>query len=202
MTTLLSIWAAFTDWIVTLAESPRVHTAILVFLSILWTAIGITYLVDRRKPRLVATRYDYRYGLTFEGITPFYQPDDPEGVLGFGINVRNFTSGPIRYVVEVLDIRIGTRALPKVDKGKLTSIVQRGAGRTSTTKPFSANDIKDFTGQRVQGTATLSIVYGHPESEPVRRLSMEMGIVIQIKEDTREVFFGHDIREESDTAIT
>ena len=201
MSAVLGLWASFTDSVVALSENPRVHTALIVFLVLLWTSVGIAYLIDRRKPTYIRAAHDYRYGLTFEGVMPVYQPGHPEGVLAFGINLKNYSSGPIRYTVEVFDVRVGTRALPKVQKGKLTSFMPRGGGRTSTTVPFSAKDVQDFTNGRVDGIISVAIVYGHPEESPVRRLSMELGVTLEIKEATKEIIFGSDIREESDTAI-
>jgi hypothetical protein len=195
---LIGLWASATESIVTFALNPRVQTAILVFMAVLWTSIGLTYLVDRRRPRFIKPEHDYRYGLTFEGLIPAYNEDG--GSLGIGIQVRNFSSGPIRYTIEEFDVRMGSRALPKIKKGMLTSFMPRGAGRTSVAGMFSAEDLKEFVGKRIEGTVNFSIVYGHPESAPVRRLTMELSVILEMKESP-PIGFGSTIDEESDVEI-
>jgi hypothetical protein len=74
-------------------------------------------------------------------------------VIRVGIQLRNY-SGPLRYVIEEFDVRIGNRALPRVKKGHLTSIMSRGAGRTSTNVPFRKDDI-NFLGKRTNGHGRL-----------------------------------------------
>src|SRR6266851_4409190 len=70
MSTIIALWAAFTEWAVAFVQNPKVQTAALVFLFVLWTSVGITVLIDRRKPRVIKPDHDYRYGLTFEGLMP------------------------------------------------------------------------------------------------------------------------------------
>jgi hypothetical protein len=95
---------------------------------------------------VVRAHQDYSYGLTFEGLLAQYDPASEDEALGFGIQLRNY-SGPLRYVNEEFDVRIGNRALPRVKKGHLTSIMSCGAGRTSTNVPFRKDDI-NFLGKQ------------------------------------------------------
>jgi hypothetical protein len=136
MSTIIALWAAFTEWAVAIVQNPKVQTAALVFLFVLWTSIGIAILIDRRKPRIIKTDQDYRYGLTFEGLLPAlgaeFDKDDRE--LGFSITLRNYSSGPIKYTVDDFDVRIGNRALPKLKKGVLVGFMARGAGRSIQEK--------------------------------------------------------------------
>jgi hypothetical protein len=76
-------------------QKPEVQFGAMVFLFLLWTWIGLTVLFDRKGPRTTTPHHDYRYGLTFEGIAPFYQPQAAGGSLGFGVQLRNFSSGPL-----------------------------------------------------------------------------------------------------------
>src|SRR5712672_2357048 len=70
VSTIIGLWASLTDWPVGLVQNPKIQTAALVFLFVLWTSIGITILIDRRRPRITKAVQDYLYGLTFEGLTP------------------------------------------------------------------------------------------------------------------------------------
>jgi hypothetical protein len=203
MSALMSIWAAFTEWTFVLVQNPRFQNAVFVFLSLLWTSIGITVLIDRRKPRTVKAEHDYRYGLTFEGLMPAlsgpFDTDDSE--LGVGIQLRNFSSGPIKYTIEELDVRIGNRALPILKKGSLFGFMARGAGRTSYSPAFKRRDFKDFVGQRLEGTANFSITYGHPELPAVRKLSISMAVHLEIPTEPGPVGFGANILDESDQPL-
>lgn len=202
MSTLIGLWASITDWAVAFTQNPKIQTFAEVFLVILWTVVGLTFLIDRRKPRVVKSERDYRYGLTFEAFLPVINPDfeKDDGEIRFGIMLRNYSSGPIKYVVDDVDIRIGNRALPKMKKGELFGFLARGAARTSTGAPFKRRDFNQVIGQRLEGTANFSVSYGHPEEPPVRRLSISMGIILEIPE-TGPVGFGHNILEEIDCAI-
>jgi hypothetical protein len=203
MSTIIALWASFTDWAVAMVQNPKVQTAALVFLVLLWTIVGITVLIDRRKPRITKSEHDYRYGLTFEGFVPLINDaafDKDDSQLRFGISVRNFSSGPIKYTVDELDVRIGNRALPKLKKGELFGFMARGAGRTSASPAFKRGDFKELIGQQLEGTANFSISYGHPELPPVRRLLIVMTIVLHIPESGIPGF-GTNILEETDQAL-
>src|SRR6266436_540543 len=202
VSTLISLWASLTDWAVAFVQNLRVQTAALVFLFLLWTSIGITVLIDRRKPRVIKAAQYYLYGLTFEGLLPAlgaeFDKDDSE--LGFAITLRNYSSGPIKYTVDDFDVRIGNRALPKLKKGVLIGFMARGAGRTSNAGAFKRSDFAQVIGQRLEGTVNISISYGHPELLPVRRLSVSMAIILEIPA-VGPLLFGANILEESDQAL-
>jgi hypothetical protein len=78
---------------------PRVILAIFIFLCALWTYIGFRILNDRRKATVITPERDYAYGLTWEGCLPNYVPGN-ETPLQFGLQLRNFSTGPLRYHIE------------------------------------------------------------------------------------------------------
>jgi hypothetical protein len=187
-------WTSAVEFI----HSPVVLVAVGVFLALLWTIIGITILIDRRKPRSVKSTPDYRYGLTFEGLTPNFDVLHEDGWLSFGVQIRNFSQAPIRYEIKQFDLRLETRTLPKL-KMPPPAYVARGAGRTATAGAFKKTDIQEFFGKRVKGTAEFDIVYGHPEDDPLRRLQVTMEIILHIPEDVQPPFaFGANIVSEVD----
>jgi hypothetical protein len=156
-------WASLSAWI----AAPAVQSAGYVFLFSLWTYIGLSTIIGARKPRLTSTVPDYRYGLTFEGIFPNFLPTNEPAALQFGLQFRNFSSGPLQYHVEYFDFRIGSRSSPKVKRGELTSYLPRGAGRTSSAVPFSKKDIVEFFGTSVSGTLDFAVTYGPPDDNYV-----------------------------------
>jgi hypothetical protein len=195
----LAIFVALVGWAYDIASNPHVQVGVGTFVAALWTCIGLVVLADRRKPRIIRAYQDYQYGLTFEGLLPIYDSSRDEGALQFGCQLRNYSSGPLRITMEQFDVRIGTRSLPKLKKGSLTSFLPRGAARVSNNVPFKKDDIKEYMGKRVAGTVEFKILYGHPEQSPVRRLAMELEIFMIFNENS--LGFNASIIEEIDEQI-
>jgi len=197
MSALGSLWIGLSDWGVNFIHNPNVQAVATVFLVVLWSAIGILVLIDRQRPRITRPYQDFQYGLTFEGLVPVYESNNEESALQFGIQLRNFSSGPLRYTIEHFDVRIGTRSLPKLKKGTLTAYMPRGAGRVSSNIPFKKDDIKEFMGKRVTGTVEFAVSYGHPEHSPVRQLKMLLDLFLFFNE-SGPLGFNAAIAEEKD----
>lgn len=196
---IVALWATALGFF----QKPSVQIGIGVFLAVLWTLIGIVVLWDRRKPRIVRPYQDYRYGLTFEGLIPNLDPKNEEAALQFGIQLRNYSMGPILYNIEHFDVRIGSRALPKYKREKSGTYLPRGSAKVSTAVPFNKADIQEFFGKKVTGTADFAIIYGHPEDPPVRRLKMVMDLILIFKEGGEPPLgFSGNIIEENDEPFT
>jgi hypothetical protein len=188
LSALFGIATGLNDWLRALVVQPAVYVSAAAFLIMLWTIIGLTVLVDRRRPRKVQTHLDYRYGLTFEGAAPQFIPADsgvPQaGCLAIGVQMRNFSPGPIHYRIEASDVRLGNRAVPKYKANSVTGYMARGSGRTSTTGLFESKEIKEFYGAGlVEGTADFSYTYGPPDGPPIRRLKISLEISIHLPKD-------------------
>ena len=67
----------------------NVLASLAVFVGIIWGAAGMVWLGTRSEPQIVKADRDYAYGLTFEGLSPYFNPDNPESCLCFGIQHRN-----------------------------------------------------------------------------------------------------------------
>jgi hypothetical protein len=160
---VVAIAAGAVDWLRAIVLNPAIITGAGAFLAALWTIIGISVLIDRRRPRIVRTQRDYRWGLTFEGLAPRYTaPNEPipdAGSLNFWIMLRNFSQSPVRYEFENIDIRIGTRAIPRIVHGTLIGYMARGAGRTSTIKGFSSNQLKEFYGHGLADATAVRLSF-------------------------------------------
>jgi hypothetical protein len=197
----LAVYVAASSWATGIVNSPATHAAALTFLVLLWGYIGITFLIDRRGPRLVRVAPDYRFGLTFEGLIPAIDPLSDEGWFSVAVQLRNFSQAPIQYTVTQFDVRIGTRALPKPEK-ILTAYLARGAGRTSSPSKFSKDEMREFFGKRMKGTADMMVIYGHPEEKPVRRLRIRADLILHLPSaDAGPTAWGTDIISEIDESI-
>lgn len=197
---ILGIWASFTDYVVGLVHNPQIQTGVGVSLVLLWTGMAIAYLYDRRRPRIVKSEPDYRYGLTFEGLYPALNTNREDRWFALGVQIRNFSQAPIRYNVERFDLRIGTRSLSASQSTRpLRGYLARGGGKISGLPSFHKNDLKEFFGKPAVGSAECSIIYGHPEQKPVRRLIIKMEINLEFRDDGEPPFgFGADILDEID----
>ena len=187
MTTLISIYAGASDWVVDFTQNPNVRAAIFVFLVLLWTYIGLTFLVDRRRPRLSTPYPDYRYGLVFEGFSPLFTPLDAAlphpGSLMFAIVVRNFSSAPIKYSLDSYDLRIGSRTTDKFT-AVVTAYLARGSARNTRGAGFLGGVLDEFFGKGdTKGTADFAISYGPPDGPPVRRLRVSLELHIAFPKD-------------------
>lgn len=203
---VLSVILAYLSWLISQAQSfvknEDVQTVALVFLFFLWTLIGLTVLRDRRKPREVTPHQDYRYGLTFEGVVPFYLPESAggDGSLGFGVQLRNWSSGPLRYEVQIFEVILNDRILPRVKKGLLKSTMARGAVRTSKPENFKKETITDFIDKEVKGTLDIVIDYGHPERPLERQLKMSFDLALLLR-NVGTPQFSANIASESDLPL-
>jgi hypothetical protein len=131
---------------------------------------------------------DYRYALTFDGFVPNFVPSNtqlPEpGGLQFSILLRNYSPGPIQYRLEAVDIRIGTRALPKYKTNTVTGYLARGAARIARPEGFKGGTLGEFFGKGLtNGSADFSICYGPPDGAPVRRLRVSLDLYISFPKD-------------------
>jgi len=196
----VALWASAVSFF----QEPAVQTGITIFLITLWTIVGVLYVYDRTKPRTIRVAPDYRYGITFEGMGIAIDPLNEETWFGPVLQLRNFSQAPIRYTVTQFDVRIGTRALPKPER-PLTVYMARGAGRTSSPSKFSKDEMREFFGKRMKGTAEIVLVYGHPEEKPVRRLKLSFDLILHLPADggspTNPFGWGTDIISEVDEPI-
>jgi hypothetical protein len=152
----------------------------------------------------VSAAAGYRYGLTFEGIQPRYLPPQNvgfpnSGSLSFSTSTRNFLQHPIHYVVEHIDIRLGTRAIPRIRSGNLTGYLSRAAGKTISIQGFSQAELQEFyDADPARGTVEFAIVYGPPEGPPERRLKMEIEFYVILREGGNSIGWQENILSEAD----
>lgn len=201
MTTAAGLLASASLWLASPGNVSYWVGSILIFAGVIWSAAGIAWLGTRGQPTITKPHQDYRYSLTFEGLHPNYTPDDLERTLGFRMDLRNFSGGPLRYVVREYDVRLGKRALPRIKKGHLQGLMARGAGRTSSTDPFSAEDIKDLIGKVTHGTVDIVVDYGPPDGPFVSTLTLGFDIVLDLTRGNGVPAWGANIREERDTPV-
>ena len=156
-------------------SNPKVLGFVFLGALFFWTYIGAVWLITRKPSDMKLLRY----GLTFEGITPLLDLSNENGALAFSLMFRNYSSVPIIYVIERLDVQIETRTLPsRYIAGMLKGVLSKGAVRIGTPVPFRYDHIKEFMGRQVQGTIDFSVVYGDADRKPIRRLSMSLALTL------------------------
>ncbi len=205
MGTAVGIVGTIFDSAVDFFSRDDVRVFITLFLTTLWTTIGLLWLRDRLKPRVTTPYHDYRWALIFEGLKPAWDRLI-SGRLNFVLQIRNFGSGPLKYKVEQFDVQIGSRTPPKRKKGELVGFLQRGAGKMLGTNSFNKDEIGDFyCNPPCNGTADIIIIYGEPDKEPERRFSLSLDLALGINEIEEGkppvILWQCDIREERDEPI-
>jgi hypothetical protein len=174
---LAGLAAGSIAWLRDIALNPVTFVAATTFLIVLWTIIGICVLIDRRRPRVVRSHLDYRYGLTFEGLSPIYLSATANiiraGSMQLNITVRNYTG-----------------------------FLARGASRSSKNVPFTADDLREFYGKPdTKGLAEFWITYGPIDGPPERRLKMTIEFFIALSEDGAQLGYADNIVEDEDEPI-
>jgi hypothetical protein len=149
--------------------------------------VGVRVLLALDRPFRTQPHLDYRYGLTFEGLAPIFIPLNVKvsnpGSLSFAIHLRNFSPGPLDYQVESVDIRLGTRTIPKYKANSTTGYMARGSARVVRPPFFDADTLKEFHGKGdTKGTIDFAITYGPPDEPAVRRLKLGLEIVVSFPE--------------------
>jgi hypothetical protein len=91
----VAAWKWGGDWI----QTPTTHELAFVFLITLWTFIGLTWLAERKKPTEIFPKKDFRYGLTFEGLSAVLDPRHEASGLQISVGLRNYSPIPIKYHV-------------------------------------------------------------------------------------------------------
>ena len=208
MSAILALIAVAQSVTLEFFSRPPVQIAIGIFLSLLWTIIGVLTLRDRLRPRVITPHHDYRWALIYEG---FFAAWDPNVMnrMNFVLQIRNFGSGPIKYSVEKYDVQIGSRSPPKKKRSEMIGYLQRGAGKMLGTNFLSGNEIADFTisapsNSPHTGSAEIVVVYGPPEGEPQRRFTVGLELLLGIKYANNgppHLAWGANIIEERDEAL-
>jgi hypothetical protein len=197
---IVSIYVATEGWTSQFVQKTSTRVFAEVFLAVLWSWIGLLYLRDRKRPRVITVAQDYRYGLTIEGVAINHNPLIEDAALSFPLMLRNYSPGPIRYEITQFDVRIGTRSLPKLKKGELAGYMARGGGKTTWPDPFKKPDIQEFYEKRATGTIEALIIYGHPEQKPVRQLRLVANLILELRESA-PTGFNANVVEETDLPI-
>jgi hypothetical protein len=192
------ICAAIWAW---LSQQPLVWVAIAAlatFTLLIWMWNGITWARNQKRPSKARISFDYAYGLSLENIT-LGLDDDGRGdaALQFGLNLRNATSGPIKYYVEEFDVIVNDRtaALPlfKNRGGPLP----RDARTIFFYPPFSKSVLEECR-PRAAGLIKFTITYGHPEAGYSRRAKKRLSFNARLD---NKVGLAYVVEDESDEAI-
>lgn len=166
------IWALASDWV----QNSRVQSAVIVFLVLFWTYIGFVVLRSQRKPTSVRVYHDYAYALAFEIANPLIDPDKP-GFIMANFSFRNVGAGPAKCLMEDMRVILDGRTADHPITVSREFIVPRG-----TAKAYRSAAIPwDQTRTRLEGTADITLLYGHPDIgyERKLRLKFELGVGIQ-----------------------
>ena len=175
VTTAIALWTFGIDWL----SSTKIQTVTHVFLAVLWTVIGVIFLIDRSRAREVYLKQDFRYGLTFVDLISIYDWNNEQAALQFAITIHNFSQYPLRFEIEKFSVCIDTRSIQDVKPSVAIGTMSRGALRNWRQQAFRRSHIVEFLGNRCEGTVAISIAYGPTEAPPQRRLKMSFNIYCQ-----------------------
>jgi hypothetical protein len=200
--------ALTTNWLITVAaifgtvtwlwdslfnffHDPRIQVAIGVFLAALWTYVGMRVLRSFREPIRMLPQPEYEYCLNAEAFQLYVDPKGTEAALNVGISYRNVGNFPVRYRVEEFRLVIGDRTCAdpeKVMEGVIPRICVRGIRSGSFEKAV----LKD----RNSGTLLVSIIYGPPNGDFVRRYRFKTKLQFSFPKNEKGEITGAAIAED------
>lgn len=183
------LWTLASAWI----QNPRVQSGVEVFLAILWTYIGFVVLRSHKMPTTVRVFHDYAYALAYEAATPGLDPEQPD-LISFVFVFRNVGVGPIKARVEDLRVIFDGRTADHPEMMSKEFIVPRVTAKTYRSALIPWDKKKN----RANGTADITILYGHPEIGYERKLRIKLELAMGI-ENERPVGFSAGIISETDS---
>jgi hypothetical protein len=171
LSSIAAATALTSKWAANLVASQQTHTAVFVFLSVLWSLIGVVWLKDRNKPIKIARTGHLEWGLTQAGFQMGYNPENEAAALQLSVILSNSAGVALRWEIENFSAQIRSRTV-RLPGGSLPSgVLPWGpTQRAFALTPFPKSEVQDFFGKRTPGTIELSIAYGFVDGPMKRRL--------------------------------
>lgn len=191
VSTIVAFCVSLNTTVLEWVEKPAIQVFAGVFLFSLWTIIGLSILRNRKIPNpveitnnpvSVRTVHDYAYGLILDGISvsagrfPKSHPTYPNGdALMLTCNYRNVSQGPLRVRIEHYRVILNNRTNDEdpFQSDRIFSRLQ-AMGMRSGGVPIDDDD------SNLSGTISLQFIYGHPDSDYVRRYHLKVNIQVII----------------------
>jgi hypothetical protein len=146
---------------------PTVYITAATFLFILWTYIGLSAIIRRRKPQIVTIHHDYAYGLSPEGMLamvgsfPSNHPIRPNGkAIAIVCNFRNASAGPLRMRIEEARVNLNNKSNDE-SINQVDLILPRMAQKSIRIGAIPVEQNED----KMTGSVILRLNYGHPDEE-------------------------------------
>lgn len=171
---LVAAWATVWDWAASIAQSPDVRLWAKIFLTGLWSVIGIIYLKNRNRAQSVRVFHEYAYGLAFETTAFGNTENSDEFVIGFSF--RNAAAGPMKCLLEDMRIVVDGRT-DNHPAGVLRELVMTRIGAKAFISPRIK---KDPNKDSLVGSADITILYGHPDAEFIRKYRLKCDLSIKL----------------------
>lgn len=195
MTTIASLATAA---VVTLSNVEiQALVFIWTFFGVFWSIASIVWLFTRRNVLTIKPERDYSYRLCYERLSIGYDPQSNDASLQIGIFLRNCCSHPLRFNVVDFLVILDNRTVPTSAMVNYGSILSPMGTRLFRFPPFP-NTAVNHSG-RSTGEVRFTILYGHPDDEPERKLSMKLSIDVVISDQGPRS--ADLIADESDTAL-
>jgi hypothetical protein len=147
----------------------------MIFVAVLLSLAALVWLATRNKVGTFRVEPDYRFRLGYEGLHLAFDPDDAKA-LQIGVNLRNASAHPIRYVVDDMRVVIGGHTVPWQPLHTQGGIIPPMIGRTYRFPLMNVEQIKKEAGNTCRGEVRFNMSYGPPDGQSVRELKMTISI--------------------------
>jgi hypothetical protein len=176
---LVAAYAAFSAYSDSLPRSQVVAFAALALGGALLAVNQLRMLLG--VPIAVRSQESFEYGLRYTEVSVGHDFQSAQWGLQICIGLANSSRGPIRYQVERMDVIIGNSALPNKTFANTGGVIPLMGARIFRDAVFPPSVIAHLMGGKHEGTVEMSIIYGHADSEPTRRLIFKLGIWVDVQ---------------------
>ena len=194
------IWDSFAD----LAGDSRIQIVAGVFISALWSLIGIKWLFREGRPLRVRIDHDLPYSLIFEQLQPIWNQES-QFPLAMNFVFRNVGSVPIKVRLDEIDFIIDDRILPDSPRPGdlvLARLAQRGIQTPGFKKEAFPGSIKG----QINGKIRLKVLYGYlnedtTEAKFQRKLEVNIDLFLELQNEGKTLSFLGNIINEKESAV-
>jgi hypothetical protein len=195
-------YAAWWTWATQWGYLPIYLSALAAFTLTIWIINGVLWLRRQARPSRARISFDYSYAMALEDIEFVIDDTNAFNTLELRPKFRNVANGPVKFMVEKIDIRIEDRI---AQARHIEGVIPRATLRTIILNSGFTREAYDKFNERSGGIMEYIIKYGYPDEQYTRQVSTSIELAFtkhpSDEQGNRRLFHRWIIKEESDIDI-
>ena len=175
----LGLGAAAWAWISSQPALWITIAALLTFTAGIWAWNGVSWARNQKRPPSARISFDYSYGLALDSIQLGMDDTKEDAAFQIGLNLRNATSGALKYHVEEFDVILNNRTIANPIFTNKGTVIPRDSRPVFYYPPFDKRTLQELR-PRAEGILKYTILYGHPESAYVRKAKKRLRLSVRL----------------------